>query len=136
MGHVLEERALDKARNAINSPAELTPKTALVKREDEEWEEAVDDLEIGAVVIVRPGMYIPVDGEIATARSAVNESAVTGESMPVKKASGSSVFAGTINGGGSLEVQVTSVSNDSTLARVITMVAEAQAQKSTTQQDD
>ena len=132
-GHVLEERALDKAREAIGNLAELAPKTAIVKNTDGESERAIDDLKTGVVVIVKPGMRIPVDGDVIAGRSAVNESAITGESVPVDKALGSPVFAGSINGDGSLEVRVTRLSDDTMLARVVSMVEEAQTQKSSTQ---
>ncbi|MDE0040578.1 MAG: HAD-IC family P-type ATPase, partial [Candidatus Poribacteria bacterium] len=133
LGHALEERALDKARKAINSLAELTPKTAIVKDTGGESEQAVDDLKLGTIIIVKPGMRIPVDGEVVAGRSTANESAITGESVPVDKELGSPVFAGGINGDGSLEVRVTSLSDDTMLARVVSMVEEAQTQKSSTQ---
>ena len=133
LGHALEERALDKARKAIHSLAELTPKTAIVKDAGGESEQAVDDLKLGTIIIVNPGMRIPVDGEVVAGRSTANESAITGESVPVDKEQGSPVFAGGINGDGSLEVRVTRLSDDTMLARVVTMVEEAQTQKSSTQ---
>ena len=88
----------------------------------------------GDVVIVRPGERIPADGEVLRGESTVDQSAVTGESIPVDKAPGQSVFAGTINGAAVLEVKVTRLARESTLARVVQMVAEAQTQKSPTQQ--
>ena len=133
LGHVLEERALDKARKAIDSLAELAPRTAIVKDAGGESEQDVDDLKLGAVVVVKPGMRIPVDGEVVVGRSTVNESAITGESVPVEKELGSPVFAGGINGDGSLDVRVTRLSDDTMLARVVSMVEEAQTQKSSTQ---
>lgn len=133
LGHALEERALDKARKAINSLAELAPKTAIVKDADGESEQAVDDLKLGSIIIVKSGMRIPVDGEVIAGRSTANESAITGESVPVDKEPGSLVFAGGINGDGSLEVQVTRLSDDTMLARVVSLVEEAQTQKSSTQ---
>ncbi|MDE0299742.1 MAG: cation-translocating P-type ATPase [Candidatus Poribacteria bacterium] len=133
VGHALEERALDKARKAIISLAELAPKTALVKDAGGESEQAVDDLKLGTIIIVKPGMRIPADGVVVAGKSTANESAVTGESVPVDKEQGSPVFAGGINGDGSLEVRVTRLSDDTMLARVVSMVEEAQTQKSNSQ---
>ncbi len=134
LGHALEERALARARNAIEALADLTPKTALVRRNDAEVETPVEQLLLDDIVIIKPGVRLPADGVVAGGRSAVNQAPVTGESLPVDKAPGDPVFAGTINGEGALEVRVTRLAKDSTLARVMQMVEEAQAQKSPTQQ--
>jgi Cd2+/Zn2+-exporting ATPase len=134
LGHVLEERALDRARAAIRALASLTPKTALVRRDGGERDVPVEALQLGDVVIARPGARIPVDGVVASGASAVNQAPVTGESLPVDKAPGDKVFAGSVNGEGALEVRVTRLARDSTLARVARMVEEAQTQKSPTQQ--
>lgn len=134
LGHALEEKALDRARQAVRALADLAPKTALVKRDDQELELPVEQLQLTDVVIVRPGVRIPVDGDVLTGQSAVNQAPVTGESVPVDKAPGAQVFAGTVNGEGALEVQVTKLAKDSTLSRVMKMVEEAQTQKSPTQQ--
>ncbi len=134
LGHALEERALDRARNAVRSLAQLAPRTALVQRDGIEREFPIEELLIGDVVIVRPGARLPVDGEVAVGSSAVDQASVTGESTPVEVEPGSQVFAGTVNGDGALVVRVTRLAHDSTLARVMRMVEEAQAQKSPTQQ--
>jgi Cd2+/Zn2+-exporting ATPase len=134
LGHALEERALERARNAIKALADLAPRTALVRRNDAEVETPVEQLQFDDVVIVKPGARLPADGVVAVGRSAVNQAPVTGESLPVDKAPGDPVFAGTINGEGALEVRVTRLAKDSTLARVMQMVEEAQTQKSPTQQ--
>ena len=134
LGHALEERALDRARAAVRALADLAPKTAPVKRDGREVEVPVEELQLAEVVIVRPGVRIPVDGDIQVGQSAVDQSPVTGESVPVDKAPGDAVFAGSVNGDGALEVKVTRLAKDSTLARVMTMVEEAQTQKSPTQQ--
>jgi len=134
LGHSLEERALDKARSAITALADLAPKTALVRKGDGEQDIPVEQLLLRDVVIVRPGTRIPVDGVILSGSSGVDQSPVTGESIPVDKAPGDQVFAGTINGQSVLEVQVNRLAADSTLSRVVEMVEEAQAQKSPTQQ--
>lgn len=134
LGHALEERALDRARQAVRALADLAPKTALVKRAGQEIELPVEQLQLEEVVVVRPGVRIPVDGDVLAGQSAVNQAPVTGESGPVDKAPGGRVFAGTVNGEGALEVRVTRLAKDSTLARVMQMVEEAQTQKSPTQQ--
>jgi len=134
LGHSLEERALDRARDAIRSLSEIAPKTAVVQRNGDEIEISVEQLQIDDIVIVRPGVRIPVDGEVIRGESTNDQSPITGESMPVDKAPGDKVFAGSINGEGALEVKVTKLAKDSTLARVAEMVEHAQAQKSPTQQ--
>lgn len=134
LGHALEERALDRARSAVRALADLAPKTALVKRDGKEQELPVESLQLDDVVIVRPGVRIPVDGIILDGSSGIDQSSVTGESLPVDKTNGDQVFASTVNGEGALEVKVTRLAKDSTLARVMKMVEEAQAQKSPTQQ--
>jgi Zn2+/Cd2+-exporting ATPase len=134
LGHALEERALEKARSAIEALANLAPKTALVRREGTEREIPVEQLQLKDRVIIRPGTRIPVDGSIFSGSSGVDQSPVTGESIPVDKSMGDPVFAGTINGEGALEVNVTRLAADSTLSRVMKMVEEAQVQKSPTQQ--
>jgi Cd2+/Zn2+-exporting ATPase len=106
----------------------------LVRRNGAETEVPVEQLQLQDVVLIRPGVRVPVDGVILSGRSGVDQSPVTGESVPVDKASGDQVFAGSINGEGALEAQVTRLAKDSTLARVMKMVEEAQTQKSATQQ--
>ncbi len=134
LGHALEERALDRARAAIRALAKLTPKVALVRRDGQVVTVPVERVALGEIVVVRPGERIPVDGEVVAGYSAVDQSPITGESIPVEKAPGDPVFAGTVNGEGTLEIRVTRLARDSTLARVMRMVAEAQSQKSPTQQ--
>jgi Cd2+/Zn2+-exporting ATPase len=134
LGHVLEERALDRARDAIRALARLAPKTAPVKRDGSEREMPVEDIRLDDIVVVRPGVRVPVDGAVERGASAVDQAPVTGESMPVDKTPGDKVFAGSVNGEGALEVRVTRLAGDSTLARVARMVEEAQTQKSPTQQ--
>jgi len=134
LGHALEERALDRARAAVRALADLAPKTALVRRDGKEQELPVESLQLDDLVIVRPGVRIPVDGVISNGNSGVDQASVTGESMPVDKAPGDNVFASTVNGEGALEVKVTRLAKDSTLSRVMKMVEEAHAQKSPTQQ--
>lgn len=134
LGHAGEHYALDRARNAINALGELMPKTARVKQGDEIVERPIEQVKVDDIVVVRPGDRIPVDGEIVRGASAIDQSAITGESVPVNKAEGDEVFAGTINQENALDVKVTKLAQDNTLSRVMQMVAEAQEQQSPTQQ--
>jgi Cd2+/Zn2+-exporting ATPase len=134
IGHAGEHYALDRARNAISALGALMPKTAQLKRNDQIIETPVDQLQIGDVVVTRPGDRIPVDGEVVTGSSAVDQSPITGESVPVTKQAGDEVFAGTVNKDNALDIRVTRVAADNTLNRVMTLVAEAQSQQSPTQQ--
>jgi len=134
MGTAGEELAMDRARNAIHALANLAPETATVR--DEAGGERlvrVEDLAIGDRVVVRPFDRVPVDGVVVSGVSAVDQAPITGESVPVEKAVGSAVFAGTINGEGLLHVRVTRPAGQSTLARIVRMVREAQTTKSPTQ---
>lgn len=110
------------------------PKTARVKRGDQIVEENVASLQVGDVVVVRPGDRLPVDGKIAHGRSAIDQSPITGESMPVEKSEGEEVFAGTINQDATIEIEITKLAKDNTLSRVMQLVAEAQSQQNLTQQ--
>jgi len=130
LAHALEERALDRARSAIRGLADLAPRTALVRRNGREVELPIEQISLGDLVIVRPGARMPVDGDIVEGESAVDQSPVTGESIPVDKVPGEAVFAGSVNGQGALGVKVTRLAKDSTLARVMKMVEEAPTQKS------
>lgn len=134
LGHVLEEMALDRARDAVRKLGQLTPKTALVRRDGKEVELKVEELKLNDVVIVRPGARLAADGLILSGTSGIDQSSVTGESIPVDKAPGDKVFAGTVNGEGALEIQVTRLAKDNTLSRVMQLVEEAQSQKTNTQQ--
>ncbi len=133
LGHTLEERLLQRAHQSIRSLADLTPKTARVRRDEGEIDTPVELIDLDEIVIVRPTARIPVDGIVIAGQSAVDQSPVTGESMPVEKAAGDKVFAGSVNGNGALEIRSTRLARDSTLARAAQLVAEAQASKSPTQ---
>lgn len=133
LGHALEHMAMDRARKAIESLAELAPKTAVVRRDTGEVEVGVEELLRGDKVVVKPGQRIPADGQVVSGNSAVNQSPVTGESMPVDKQPGDKVYSATINGEGALVIEVTKLARESTLSRMVEMVTEAQAQKSPTQ---
>ncbi|MCC6458299.1 MAG: cadmium-translocating P-type ATPase [Caldilineaceae bacterium] len=134
LGHAGEHYALDRARNAVNALGTLMPKTAQVKRGASLEEVPVDQLEPGDVVVVRPGERIPVDGQVAQGSSTVDQSPITGESVPVPKQSGDEVFAGSINQDAALDVTTTALARDNTLSRVLRLVQEAQNQQSPTQQ--
>ena len=131
--NVLQRRAMQRTRRAIESLLRLRPAEALVKRDGETRLVAVEDLRIGEVVIVRPGGHIPVDGQVTEGSTHVDESSLTGESMPVAKTIGSPLFAGTLNQSGGIELAVTKRAEDSTLARMVRLVAEAQEEKAPTQ---
>lgn len=129
LGEVLEAYAVDKARGAIRALIALAPKEARVRRGDEELILPVGEIRIGDVVIVRPGEKIAMDGVVVGGRSAVDQAAITGESIPVTKGEGDEVFAGTINARGALDVEVTKLAADTTLAQIIHSVEEAQERK-------
>lgn len=130
LSEALEARALDRARDAIRDLLSLTPETATVVAEDgTRSERAIGDIPAGARIHVHPGERIALDGVVVEGTSAVNQAPITGESIPVEKGAGSQVFAGTINQNGALEVRVTAVAGDTTLARIIRAVEEAQGNR-------
>jgi Cd2+/Zn2+-exporting ATPase len=129
----LETRTMDRARHAIRALIDLAPADALVRDAAGERRVPLENIAIGAVIVVRPGDKVPLDGEVVAGRSAVNQAPITGESLPVEKAAGDAVFAGTINGRGALEVRVTRLQRDTTLARIIHLVERAQAQRAPAQ---
>ena len=149
LGHALEHYAMGRAKRAIEALSELAPQTALVRREGVTNEVRVTDLQKGDVIIVKPNERISADGFVIKGESSVNQAPITGESVPVDKRPVNDakeavakadrleaqyrVFAGTINESGALEIQVTKLSTESTLARVVQMVSEAETQKSPTQ---
>ena len=134
LGHAGEHYALDRARNAVNALGELMPQTARVKRGDQIVELNVAQVQVGDVVVVRPGDRVSVDGAITSGSSTIDQSPITGESVPVRKGPGDDVFAGTINQDVALDVKVTRLAQDNTLSRVMRLVAEAQSQQSPSQQ--
>lgn len=129
----LEHYAMGRSRHAIRALMKLSPEQALVRRDDVEQIVPVEELVVGDVVIVRPGERIPADGTVLAGVSSVDQAPITGESVPVSKSAGSPVFAATINGDGALEIGVAKLAGESTLARVIRMVEEAQAERTPTQ---
>ena len=133
LSNVLQGYAIGRSRRAIESLMELRPESATLLRDGEEVTVPIDEVSIGDVFLVRPGDRIPLDGTVESGESAVDESSLTGESMPVSKEPGEEVYGGTINGEGSLEVQVTREAHESAIARLIHMVEEAQSEKAPTQ---
>ena len=134
LGNALQGYTLDKTRNSIQALMELSPKEALVRRNQQEMLLSVDELHIGDTIIVRPGERIPMDGRIVGGASTVNQAPITGESLPVEKQVGDEVFAGSINERGSLDIEVTKLAKDNTMARIIHLVEEAQGQRAPSQQ--
>ena len=130
----LEEFAMDRTRRAIEALADLRPDVALVRRDGVEVSLPIDQVLLGDTVLVRPGDRLPVDGMVVKGTSTIDQSPITGESVPVLKEAGDEVFAGTINGGGALDVEVTKSSADSTLSKIIRLVAEARQDATPTQQ--
>ena len=134
IAEVIEARSLDRARNAIQGLLALTPENATVRLADGTWATLpAKQVQPGALIRVRPGERIALDGEVESGQSGVNQAPITGESLPVDKAPGDTVFAGTINGEGSLEYRVTHRANESTLARIIHAVEQAQSARAPTQ---
>ncbi len=138
LGHALEHYALGRARNAITALAELAPSRAMVVRTENgvkhEVAVAIAEVKPGDQVVVKPAERVPVDGTVREGRSGVNQAPITGESVPVDKAPGDQIFAGSVNGEGALVIDVTVAVGDRTLDRVIRLVSEAQTQKAPTQQ--
>ncbi|WP_281658154.1 heavy metal translocating P-type ATPase [Halobacillus sp. Cin3] len=133
LGNSLQNRSLEKTRDSIRSLMNIAPAEALVK-EGRQWvSKAVEEVSIGEVIVVKPGDRVPLDGEIIQGASSLNQAPITGESLPVDKQEGDSVYAGTINESGSLEVRVTKRSEDTAIAKIIHLVEEAQEKKAPTQ---
>ena len=130
---LLEARSMARARHAIRALMDLSPAEALVHRDGRDQRVPVDLVAIGETLVVRPGEKIPLDGEVINGHSPVNQAPITGESLPVEKGPGDEVFAGTINGRGALEVCVTRLRRDTTLARIVNLVETAQAQRAPVQ---
>lgn len=133
LGSYLESRTLEKTRSSLKSLLELAPVTATVFRDGEEVKISPDDVQIGERVIVRPGEKIPVDGIIIKGKASVNQAAITGESIPAEKGTGDSVFSTTVIETGYLELEALRVGDDTTFARIMEMVEEAQDSKAPTQ---
>lgn len=134
LAELIEARAVDRARNAIKGLLELAPETAEVRQPSGDWKTvSAKDVSLGAVVRIKPGERVALDGIVTAGASTINQAAVTGESIPVEKSVADPVYAGTINESGSLEFEVTAVASDSTLARIILAVEQAQSSRAPTQ---
>jgi Cd2+/Zn2+-exporting ATPase len=133
LSNTLQTYAMDRSRKAIEKLLDLRPPVARVRRGSQLIEVPVEKLVIGDIVAVKPGERFPIDGDIISGSSAVDQSTITGESVPVEKVQGDPVFAGTVNGNGSLDLRVTRMPQDTTLAKIVQMVEEAQAKKAQTQ---
>ncbi len=133
LSNVLQEMALQRTQRAIEALMELRPDTAQVERNGEWVTLPIEQVHLNDRFVVKPGERLPLDGKVVDGQAHVDQAAITGESMPVHKQVGDTVFAGTINQNGHLEVRVTKLAEESTLARLIEMVAEAQSEKAGTQ---
>jgi Cd2+/Zn2+-exporting ATPase len=134
LAELLEDYAMDRARNSLRELMELSPDEATVRRDGEEETVPVDAVHVGDIVVVRPGEKIPMDGVVVEGTSAVDESPITGESVPVDKTESDEVYAGTINEEGYLELEVTSEASENTLSRIIELVQGAQQQQTDSEQ--
>ena len=129
VGKMLEARSKGKTTDALKSLISLAPKTALIERDGKEVTVSIDEVQKGDIFVVRPGENIPVDGQVIEGNSAVNEAAITGESIPVDKAEGDMVRSATINQSGFLRCKATRVGEDTTLSQIIKLVEDASATK-------
>lgn len=133
LSNVLQDFAMDRTRHAIRALMQLRPSTARIMRGDREIELPIEEVNIGDLMIIKPGDRIALDGLVVAGESSMDQSAITGESIPVAKQNGDLIFAGAINQTGSLDVRVTKLAKDSTIARLIEMVEEARSEKAETQ---
>lgn len=134
LSNTLQHFAMGRSRNAIRALMKLRPSEALVRSADgTEQKVPVEELKLGDIIVVKPGERIPIDGTIRSGKGTVDQSAITGESAPIFKEEGSEVFAATFNENGILEIKVTRVAGDTTLAKIIKMVEQAQNKKAETQ---
>ena len=134
IAEAIEARAVDRARNAIQGLLAMAPEQASVRQVDGSWVTvAVAQIEVGSTLRVKPGERVPMDGVVLTGQTSINQAPVTGESIPVDKSAGDQVFAGTINESGTFEFEVTALASNSTLARIIHAVEQAQATRAPTQ---
>ena len=133
LAEVMESYSVARTRRSITELMDFTPRQALIRREGKEVKVDVNDVIVGDLAIVRPGERVPVDGEVASGESAVDESAVTGESVPAAKKAGDPVYGGTLNGQGALEVMVTKRYEDTVIAKIVQLVEQAEMSKAPTE---
>jgi len=134
VAELLERYSVDRARDSLTELLELSPDVATVRRDDERETVPVESIAVGETVLVEPGEKIPMDGVVREGTSAVDQAPITGESVPVDKGVGDEVFAGTINEGGYLEVETTAAADDTTIARIVDLVADAESNKTDREQ--
>ncbi|EOH94677.1 MULTISPECIES: cadmium-translocating P-type ATPase CadA [Enterococcus] len=133
ISEALERFSMDKARQSIRSLMDIAPKEALIRRNNVEQMINVSKIEVGDIMIIKPGQKIAMDGQVIKGHSSVNQAAITGESVPIEKNINDDIFAGTINEEGALEVKVTKHVNDTTIAKIIHLVEEAQGERAPAQ---
>jgi len=133
VSEMLESWTMDKARRSIRELMDIAPKMATIRRNGLETDLPVEEIRVGDIMMIRPSEKIAMDGTIVKGESSVNQAAITGESMPVEKGPGAGVFAGTLNINGALEVEVTKLVQDTTIAKIIHMVEEAQSRRAPSQ---
>ncbi len=129
----LEDLAEERAKRSIKSLVEIAPDTARVKLGDKEEIKNVDEVDVGDIVIVKPGDKVPLDGEVIAGSSSINQASITGESVPVLKEVGDDVFSGTVNEDGYLEIKVTKAAKDSVISKIVTLVKRSQLNRSETE---
>nr|WP_239984684.1 heavy metal translocating P-type ATPase [Lentibacillus sediminis] len=133
LGNALQNRSIEQTRKSISNLMELAPSEAWIKAGSELVKKPVEEISVGETIVIKPGDRIPLDGEISRGETSVNQAPITGESIPVDKMIGDTVYAGTINESGSLEVKVTKLVEDTTISNIIHLVEEAQEQKAPTE---
>ncbi|MDQ0481799.1 heavy metal translocating P-type ATPase [Guptibacillus hwajinpoensis] len=133
LGNTLQNRSIERTRESIRGLINLTPSEATVKSGEQLIRTPVEEVEVNAIIVIKPGEKIPLDGEVLSGTSSINQAPITGESLPVDKQLGDTVYAGTVNESGSLEVKVTKLVEDTTIAKIIHLVEEAQEKKAPTQ---
>ncbi|WP_404452059.1 cadmium-translocating P-type ATPase [Virgibacillus necropolis] len=133
LGNALQNRSIEQTRKSIRNLMDLAPSEAWIKVSSELVKKPVEEVSVGQIVVIKPGDRIPLDGEIIQGETSVNQAPITGESIPVDKLIGDTVYAGTINESGSIEIKVTKLVEDTTISKIIHLVEEAQEQKAPTQ---